>query len=184
MSCYARLIEQFAEGVLSEEIAAYTDNYIGAHLSAIETTYPALYEQLGADTFGAIAQMYIRHHVPQSWDINLYGEAFYHWIRGQTEGGKADSFSWGTLARIAQIEYAISIAYYAKESQELPDGLSLIEQSEQDQISPDLLCALTKQHPYTDFQAYYDPKLPIIVWREGIRVQVRSVAHELFQALE
>ena len=76
MSCYARLIEQFAQGVLSEEIAAYTDNYIGAHLSAIETTYPALYELLGADTFGAIAQMYIQHHVPQSWDINLYGEAF------------------------------------------------------------------------------------------------------------
>jgi hypothetical protein len=174
-SRYAASLQHFANAVMTgdEGVEPYTRNYIGAHVLALENTYPAVQSLLGSMTFGALARVYALHYQAVQWDLNIYGEAFAVLLAAQVQGAKAANFDWNVLAGIAQIEYAITQAYYADETGAgistplLIDILSIPENTSAH-------CELQQQHSGVGIAEDLTLNQTVVVWREDLRVHVSN----------
>ena len=102
---YATALQRFADAVLAEEspVAPYTNNYLGAHIRALGTTFEGVRQRLGGPVFDALAQVYARHYPAQAWDL----------LEAQIEGVRGEAFPWRALARLARREYAATVTYYS-----------------------------------------------------------------------
>lgn len=172
---YATSLGQFCAAVMAGDTAvtAYSQNYIGGHSLALENTYPGVHNRLGAAPFAALASVYVQHHPPLQWDLNLYGEGFSALLAGQTQGGRASDFDWPWLAALARIEYAISQAYYADD--QVDDCSSSFTVMPEAQLSVgDIAGELQRQHLFADIAQELAVNLPVIVRREGLRVAVSN----------
>ena len=172
---YATSLGQFCAAVMASDtaVAAYSQNYIGGHSLALENTYPGVRNKAGGSAFAALARVYVQHHPPLQWDLNLYGESFPALLAGQTQGGRASDFDWPWLAHLARIEYAISQAYYADD--QVGDCSSSFTVMPEAQLSAaDIVGELQRQHLFADIAQELAVNLPVIVRREGLRVGVSN----------
>jgi hypothetical protein len=190
---YASSVEQFTSAVLSgdEPVTVYTQNYVGGHVRALQTTYPTVYSTLGDAPFAAIARVFTLHYPAAHWDINLYGEGFADLLSAQTQGGKADDFDWVLLATIARVEYAITLAYYADDDTEDPAGQVPAGPARPNAAHPIVIgpadvgavpastSELQQSYPFADIALPLLLDCDVFVWRDGLRVRVENLPPSL-----
>jgi hypothetical protein len=175
---YACLLAGFCDAVMAadERLAPYSRNYLGAHHSALQNTFPSIARALGENTFAALASVYTSRYPPMAWDLNLYGEQFPGLIQAQEKGGAATAFNWRLLGAIARVEYAITAAYYADDPRDDSPVANI--------TSPHLLTSdcelrepwnseeMQRQHPFANIDPQLTFSSPVAIWREQLRVQV------------
>jgi len=147
---YAQSLRQFCDAVLADDAAVsiYRNNYHGAHINALHNTYLTVQHYLEQKLFSALALVYVQHYPPTRWDLNLYGEHFAELIAAQTQSAKADAADWHLLARLAQLEHAISRVYYGyvRDYESLSPYPQVLTHTQP-------VVQLQKQHPYTQIAA-------------------------------
>ena len=114
MNEYQKLLSQFVSALHEggAEVRQYSNNYLGSHLAALETSFPTVCYYLSQKTFRALAQIYGLHTVPEQWDINRYGASFADWVEQQQHGPKSEAYHWRALAVLARLEYGLICTYY------------------------------------------------------------------------
>ena len=174
---YAASLQRFYAAVLAGEqhLEVYSQNYLGAHVRALENTYPVTLELLGSATFSALAQVYVQHYPPQAWDLNVYGEDFDGLLQAQEQGGRAAEYNWRGVAATARIEFALTRAYYAADG---PDPVAIhIPPDPQAQLDACAIGArLQQQHPFADIQQPLRLSGPVSIRRQGVRIRVDNQA--------
>ena len=174
---YASSLRRFCAAVLAgeEHVEAYSQNYLGAHVRALEHTYPVTLGLVGSATFAALAQVYVQHYPPQAWDLNVYGEDFDGLLQAQEQGGRAAEYNWRCVAATARIEFALTRAYYAVDGRD-PVAIHIPPDP---QAQPDA-CAigarLQQQHPFADIQQPLRLSGSVSIWRRGLRIRVGNHA--------
>lgn len=148
MLAYKDSVECFSAMIAgnSAEASVYRNNTIGIHGGALKIIFPVTRHVLGAHVFAALAQVYSTHYPAKQWDINRYGDGFAEFLRAQLLCKKACDYPWKLLARIAEIEHAISRCYYADE--ESDDRMILLWENMQHIAQAQYLELLSRYHPY------------------------------------
>ena len=143
---YAESLQNFCDAVLNDnkKVAAYSNNYRGAHRRALQNIYLTVQHYLDANMFSALTLVYLQHYPPTHWDLNIYGEGFPELLAAQTQSIKAKEADWTLLATIARIEYAIGRIYYGytEQYEQIPPHPHATN-------STDFIAQLQEQHPYT-----------------------------------
>lgn len=111
-------LTQFCQAVndASEDdfgLQAYQTNFVAAHASALAGNFPIARTYLTAERFDALAEVFVCHHVPETWDINLYDARFPDFVGAQVNGPLATNVPWAAVAYLMQFEYAVCQVYYA-----------------------------------------------------------------------
>jgi len=174
---YASSLQRFCAAVLGGEqhVAAYSQNYLGAHVRALEHTYPVSLGLLGSATFAALAQVYVQHYPPQAWDLNVYGEDFGGLLQAQEQGGRAAAYNWRGVAATARIEFALTRAYYAEDRRD-PVAIHIPPDPQAQLDGCAIGARLQQQHPFADIQQPLRLSGPVSVWRQGLRIRVGNQA--------
>ena len=146
---YTNSLKNFCAAVLENkpQVAVYSNNYLGAHIRALQNVYLTVQHYLEADVFSALALVYVKHYPPTQWDINIYGENFPRLIAAQTNSNKAGLVDWLFIATVAQIEHAISRAYYGYISK-----YELLTPFTKTANNTQFISELQKRHPYTKIE--------------------------------
>lgn len=176
-SAYSTALTDFTDAVLArrEDVAPYTNNYLGVHRLALGNIYLCVKEVLGEGPFGALSSVYVQHFPASQWDVNRYGEHFSELLAAQVNGTRADAFDWPAIAGLAAIEYAITEQYYADKDLEQGGEPILIDADESIQLHQDWIHSLAALHPYADIAAKLLFKSSVAVWREDLRIKVMPV---------
>ena len=173
LTAYAFSVQRFSAAVLAGEqhVEAYSQNYLGAHVTALENTYPVTRGLLGSATFAALAQVYVQHYPPQAWDLNLYGDDFVGLLQAQEQGGRAAEYNWPGVAATARIECALTRVYYAEDA---CDPVAIhVSSAPHAQLDGGAIGArLQREHPFADIQQPLGLTGPVSVWRQGVRIRV------------
>jgi len=174
---YASSLQNFCAAVLAGErrLEAYSQNYLGAHVRALENTYPVTLGLLGNATFAPLAQVYVKHYPPQQWDLNLYGKDFAGLLQAQEQGGRSTDYNWCGVAGTARIEYAMTQAYYAKDQCD-PVLVHIPLNVPNHLDGHDIGAELQRQHPFADIQQHLLLTDTVSVWRHGLRIRVSNQA--------
>lgn len=168
---YAESLQSFCDAVIEnkKEVAAYGNNYRGAHIRALQNTYLTVQHYLAPNIFSALAFTYVQYYPPTQWDLNIYGEDFPELLAAQTKSSKANEVDWMLLAMIARIEYAISRAYYGYTGK--PEPLSPYTRSAN---NDKFIIRLQKEHPYTKIADNLDLNRTIIIRRIGSKIYISN----------
>lgn len=92
---------------------AYQANFVAAHASALASNFPIARTYVTAERFDALAEVFVCHHVPETWDINLYDSRFPDFVAAQVNGPLGAKVPWAAVAHLMAFEYAICQVYYA-----------------------------------------------------------------------
>jgi len=176
-SAYSIALTDFTDAVLAgrEDVAPYTNNYLGVHRLALGNIYLCVKEVLGEGPFGALSSVYVKHFPASQWDVNRYGEHFSELLAAQVNGAKADAFDWPAIAALAAIEYAITEQYYADKNLKQGGEPTLIDAEEAVQLHQDWIHRLAALHPYADIAARLSIESSVAVWRDDLRIKVMPV---------
>ena len=176
-SAYNCALTAFADAVLEgrDDVAPYTNNYLGVHRMALGNIYLCVKEVLGDGSFAALAGVYVKHFPASQWDVNRYGERFSELLAAQVNGVKADAFDWPAIAALAAIEYAITEQYYADNDLKHGGEPTVIEAEATVQLHQGWIHRLAALHPYADIAARLSFESSVAVWREDLRIKVMPV---------
>lgn len=176
-SSYSRALTAFADAVLEgrDDVAPYTNNYLGVHRLALGNIYLCVKEVLGDGPFGALSTVYVQHFPANQWDVNRYGERFSELLAAQVNGAKADVFDWPAIAALAAIEYGITEQYYADSDLKHGGEPTVIDADESIQLRQDWIHRLAELHPYADIAARLSFESSVAIWRDDLRIKVMPV---------
>jgi hypothetical protein len=177
---YTSALGRFCHDVLSghPEVEAYRNNYLGIHAKAIANNFPATAALTGFECLAALSRAYVRHYPPEHWDINGYGAQFPALLAAQRQGGRAGSFNWCLVARVAQLEYGIIQAYYADEPPGGQIQTWILDADDALEVDPALIPLLQDHHPYSAFSENLLIAEKILIWREKNRVCIANPSRD------
>jgi hypothetical protein len=110
-----------ADGLAPEvRLSIYRNTFIGASITALRLTFPAVCRLVGAEFFEAAASTFAAAKPPRSGYLNDYGEAFPAFL---AEFAPAASLPY--IADVARLEWAVNRALHASDVE--PLGLARLE---------------------------------------------------------
>lgn len=111
----AKLRHQLEEIARRErmEHPIYANNRSTALQRALHRTFQLVATEMGDEIFLPLASAYVEFQASENWDINLYGDAFPHFVFVQSQGQRAYLHNWVEYAWVAELEYRLLRLYYA-----------------------------------------------------------------------
>lgn len=184
MSALARWQSRFVARLHDDDephpgFAAYRNTYRAQIIACMEETFPVLLRWLGSESFTALSIAYAQAHPPHSWSLDHFPAAFADWL--------AQSFEEALPAELARLEWALSLAFVARDE----PVLSLAQAGEVDWDNAPLALAASAQWLALETPAAAlwlsaqsgDPALPqgdypaqILVWRREEQCHWRELA--------
>lgn len=169
------------DGVDPRGMAVYTNNYRGQLLACLRDTYEKTVLWLGDDAFDIVASRYIDGHVPSSWTLDAYGEAF---TRHLEETYPVDD----EVAEIAWLDWHLRHAFSGPDAESM--GVRDLDADDWDRVElkfvPTLRFRRMRSNAVAIWRALADgvsPPSPLAVdegvgarvWRNGLSPQFASM---------
>lgn len=124
------MIMDVGEIDFDHRFSVYCDNYINGLSNILGAVFPAVKALVGDEFMNGLSHAFIKDHLPQSGNLNQYGESFPDFIASCEQTATVPY-----LTDVARLEWAKNVAYHAADDSVIDLAkLELLSDEEQERI--------------------------------------------------